>query len=513
MNLWRSEEIEHSRLLRLFGSFLCFYHLVSWWQWTSYHNLAPQAIARGAYLPILEPSWWQHTLVIPQSALPTLLRGLALLSAAAGWGFAAAPRLNGWCLALAGLTLCKAYFYLHNLCEVANFHHMHLLFCVVFLLASHKLFYLRWTLALVYWMAALVKFTPSWYDGEYFNSVPARLPWVPQVGWMVTAACRLLIVTELVVPFALLSRSRRARQVALLIFGLFHLYSGLIVGWWYTCLMIPALLTAFGDGSQETPRPALDRRGVAVYAISAFVFLMNSWHWTVPGDARITGEGRYHGLFMFDCNRRAWASLEVVKGEQAWSYQFLYGWPRREIGDQRAVDAAWTHQGNGGWRPLSRGEVRADDGTVLVQPALLLELNGRILNDPYVLYCWAELLQQRFHPDRIAIKLWTQIDGQALAYQTLDIHDFARECAPYSFWHHNSWIRLDPPVAVQPPQLGAQPDDLEASLRKPTDSPPGAAPSRSAETDEPVGGGALPAAAEGETATPAVPLSSNPNAR
>lgn len=432
MSVFGSRTIDESPDLRGVACVLCFYHLLSWVFWAQNSGLGLEAWREGSYLP-MHPAMAAF-LWLPFQQAQMLMRLLAWLSLWAGYRFASAERTGSACLALAVLTAAKLYFYLHDLREVANFHHMHLFFCALLLVARQKREWLRLGLSAVYWMAALVKFSPSWTRGEYFSSVPAGLPWLPHDPTVITLACWGLILLELIGPFFLLIP--RTRRRAVLVFMAFHLYSGLIVGYWYTSLMLPLLWFIHAEG--ETRRLPWE---TAPAFLCGTAFLLNIWHWTIPGDVRLTGEGRYLGLFMFDCNRRADARLEVVKGRKHFWFETSYTWPKREVGDFRSDCRLWVRDGDGPWRQLSYGLV-VDEGAVLFQPRLLLRLNGRILNDPYVYYCWARFLQARYHPDRISLRLWTQIDRHEETYEVMRVDDFQRECRFYTPLAHNAWVRL-----------------------------------------------------------------------
>lgn len=130
-----------------------------------------------------------------------------------------------------------------------------------------------------------------------------------------------------------------------------------------------------------------------------------------------------------------------MKAQRHYWFEVEYSWPRREVGDYRSECRLWVRERQGPWRRLSPGKV-TDQEAVLFHPRLLLRLNGRILNDPYVYYYWASCVQRQYGPERLAVRLWTQIDGHPGWVQTMDVRDFSRECPPFSWWRHNPWILL-----------------------------------------------------------------------
>ena len=355
---------------------------------------------------------------------------------------------------LAVLLLNKVFFYLCDLRLFANYHHFHLLFTLVVLISAEKMRSFRAVLALSYFMSAVVKMTPSWLFGEYFNSVPGKLPLLPQASWVVTSASVALIVLELFGPLCWFTRIKWLRRLSFVAFILFHIYSGLIVGYWYTSLMLPLVLVAFMGFNEPLQRGfRFSRRHWPTMAVFAVALFGSSYHLLIPGDARLTAEGKYFGLFMFDANREVRFEADIQKGTNFWTIQVTRSW--RNSGEPAWVDPGMRIHCNyyqNGWlsnsfavtQPIHHG-----DG-VLFNPQYFLGASIRTIGDPYLYYHYARELVRRYHPDRVAIRLDQRLDGRPEVVRLVDIDDFARLNPSYDSFRHNAWINLPGPEL--PPQ-------------------------------------------------------------
>jgi len=429
-----SAEVDASPRLRLLGAVLCFYHYLTWSFWFDRPQLSAAGPAGADYVPLwpFERLGWTLLLSEPETRLYLQLLGLSAL--AGMFWFAQARDTLPALLLLAFNALNKTFFYLHDLGEVANFHHVHLYLCVYFLGARSKLSWFRWGLAQVYWMAALVKLTPSWLQGLYFSSVPARLPLLASTPEGVTFWCQVLILQELVGPLLWFSSVRAVRRFSVATFLLFHLYSGFIVGFWYTSLMLPLVAAAWWGCDEPLRLPA----GLGLWLFSALLALGAALPFGIPGDVRLTAEGRYTGLFMFDANRRVTARLEVVKGPRRHVFELEYGWPMRAVLDWPTRIRELT--GEDERRPVTEPVV--EDGVVIFNPRLFRRGSSRMFGDPYLYYFWARGVQERYRPDKVSIRMLQSLDGSEREHVILDIPDFGALSPTYQGVKHNPWIQL-----------------------------------------------------------------------
>jgi hypothetical protein len=355
---------------------------------------------------------------------------------------------------LAFLFINKVFYYLCDFRWFANYHHFHLLYTLVFLVSKDKLRFFRGALGLSYFMSAIAKLSPSWLFGEYFNSVPGKLPLLPNVSWVVTSASVGLIVLELFGPLCWFTRVTWLRRLSFGAFILFHLYSGVIVGFWYTTLMLPLVVTSFlGFNEPLLAGYRFSRRHVAALGVFAVALLGSFCHFFIPGDVRLTAEGKYFGLFMFDANRSVRFTADIQKGNKYWIIQVYRPW--RDLGDASGSDAS-ARVGcefyQDGWltnRFAVSGPIR-DGDDVIFNPQFFTTAQVRIYGDPYLYYLYAHELVRRYRPDRVSIRLDEQLDGHPEVATLLDIPDFAALNPAYNAFKHNEWILL--PGTNSPPE-------------------------------------------------------------
>jgi hypothetical protein len=347
---------------------------------------------------------------------------------------------------LAFLLINKTYFYLSDLRLFTNYHHFHLFFSLVFLVSRDKLRFFRGTLVVSYMMSAVVKFSPSWLTGEYFNSFADKVPLLPKISWLATGAGIGVIVMEFFGPLTWFTRITWLRRLSFALFILFHLYSGVIIAFWYTSLMLPLAGAAFlGFRRPLQTGYHFARRDLASFGIFALVVLTGLYHYLLPGDVRLTFEGRYFGFFMFDANRQVTFETEIEKGNKLWQVRLF-----REFQTSAAeTDADFTTQIS--CRFWQDGDLRSvfavehpieDEGQVIFNPDYFLKMNDRKYGDPYFYYYYARELVRRYHPDRISLRLDDQLNGHPEVVRLVDIPDFAKLNPHYSVLKHNDWILL-----------------------------------------------------------------------
>jgi len=346
---------------------------------------------------------------------------------------------------LAWLFVNKLYFYLADFRLFANYHHFHLFYTLVFLISADKLRFFRIALVVSYFLSGLVKLTPSWLFGEYFNSLPDKLPLLPRIDWVVTAASVSVIILEFFGPLCWFTRIAWLRRLSFGAFIVFHVYSGVIVGFWYTTLMLPVVGAAFlGFKEPLLADYRFARRHLAALGIFAVAVFGGGFHLFIPGDVRLTGEGRYFGLFMFDANHAVQFQAEVEKGGKLWIIRiFRDGQPGGEGGDNGMRCAYYENDELVRSFPVT-GPIR-DDGEIIFNPAYFTAARMRISGDPYLYYFYARELVRRHRPDRLAIRLDERLDGHAEYVTLLNIPDFAALNPSYRCFRHNEWIQLPGP--------------------------------------------------------------------
>jgi hypothetical protein len=449
------EEVDHDRLLKVICACLLFYFHMTFHFWRQQsESLSTQGNEAFNYVPAALFQNLRSLVFMDAFQTETylyLLGMLALLGMFSLFYFRSSLLPMGL---LAFLFLNKVFFYLCDLRLVANYHHFHLLLTLIFLVSTEKMRSFRAALALSYVMSAIVKLTPSWLYGEYFNSLPDKLPLLPKESWIVTSASVGLIALELLGPLCWFTRIAWLRRLSFWLFVLFHLYSGVIVGYWYTSLMLPVVVTAFVGFDQPLQAGfRFSRRHAPTLAVFALALCGSFYHLLIPGDARLTAEGKYFGLFMFDANRSVRFETDIQKGTNYWSIQVLRSW--RRTGDPVGYDSGtkiFCQYYQNGWLSNSFAVTQPirDGKEIVFNPQYFLRSGIRTYGDPYLYHFYARELMRRYRPDLLTLRLDERLDGHPEAARLLDVDDYGELNPSYDPFRHNAWIKQPGPES--PPE-------------------------------------------------------------
>lgn len=215
-DLFSSNEVDCDPWLKVIcGGLLLYFHMTfsEWWEGAASLSMLGNELFNYAPAPLLENFRWLVFMDVFQTR--TYFYALGMLGLFGLFSlFIARSSLTALCV-LAWLFINKVFFYLCDFRLFANFHHFHLLYTLAFLLAHDKLRFFRLTLAVSYVMSGMVKLTPSWLHGKYFNSLPEKLPMLPKIDWLVTAACVGVTLLELLGPLCWFTGIRWLRRVNL----------------------------------------------------------------------------------------------------------------------------------------------------------------------------------------------------------------------------------------------------------------------------------------------------------
>jgi hypothetical protein len=449
--LLSSSEVDEDPRLKMIAATLLLYFYVTFYNW--WHNSVSLS-TRGTDTFDYAPTWlfrdsrWLIFLDNYQTKVYLYVLGMLALIALLALFYL---RSSTFSLTVMAFLWCnKLLFYLMDLRLFANFHHLHLFYTLLFLVSASKLRFFRLTLAFSYFASGFIKLTPSWLHGEYFNSIPGKLPLLPKDDWIVTAASAGVILLEFLGPLCWLSRKAWVRYGSVALFVLFHVYSGLLVGFKYTTLMLPLVLSTFLRFDQPLMAGYhYVRRDLVPWSLLSLSMLGSVYHFLLPGDVRLTGEGKYFGVFMFDANRAVLFEAEIQRGTKKWVLSVRRPWRNGALLDDGTLDedrvatvtCAYYDGGQLVRERKGAGPVR-DGGELIFNPHLLTGAQVRTFGDPYLYWFFAREVVQRIHPDRMAIRLYAQLDGHTQMVKVVDIPDFVQEQPDYHPLVHNDWILL-----------------------------------------------------------------------
>ncbi len=448
------DELEKCARLRAFLAALLFFSYLTFDAWKNVAGLFSNAREQMNFLPTWPVSQLPYLLFLSPDAHRLTLSFLAYLALAGCLSLFVTRSARPQALLLLGLALAELYFYGCNLRLVTNFHHVHLILSAFFLFSRQKLFFIRLGLGLIYWSAALVKLSPSWLSGDSFLTSPQRLPFLPEA--LVVPACIGLFVLEVVAPLMWMSSRASVRNLSVALLLAFHLYSGFLVGHWYTSLMIPlvaiALLPLEGPFQRDY---RFAPRDLVLWLFCGLLLIGGLWSFRIPGDVRLTAEGRFLGLFMFDAHRRAEIRYTVDLEGKTYELLVIHEWLRPQT-DPISVQA---RIGQEPFQVLEK-PLRVDS-KVLFQPAYFRGCNLRLVGVPYVYRHYASLLEKTFHPDQIGFQVITQLDGSSQRHTVVDIDDFSSQEFDYDPFRRNDWVLIRPDSGNGQKEVEAIRNDLE----------------------------------------------------
>lgn len=184
-----------------------------------------------------------------------------------------------------------------------NQHYILYFVTIVFLFLPNKRNLLRYLLVFVYFWAGTLKFNYEWISGAALYALPMFVQWP-----MVREACIYVIFLECLIVWGILSKNKWIFWGTFFQLFLFHFCSWRTVGSFYPLLMY-FLITIFPlayVSEMTKPGPSLLMRLISrKEPLSTYLFLglfsvMNLVPIVMPGDEKITGEGRLFALHMFD---------------------------------------------------------------------------------------------------------------------------------------------------------------------------------------------------------------------
>jgi hypothetical protein len=243
-----------------------------------------------------------------------------------------------------------------------------------------------------YFLSSTIKFDTGWILGSYFTSLQTGLPIFGNT--LAPLFTNFVTLMELIGAWFLLGEKSVARTVAFTFFFIFHLYSGILIGYRFPVIALAMLVILFGVDYRRT-RPPLTLRSLWGWGLAALIVFVQLYPVVfIPGDQKLTLEGNKYGFYVFEANHECISTVTVYR-----------------------TDGSAT--------------------TTVTESA-----NARYRCDPYSYWFTEKQICLR---DPTVVRIaWTfdhSIDGGPF-YRIVDVPDL---CAlTYSPFTHNGWIRTPP---------------------------------------------------------------------
>lgn len=315
----------------------------------------------------------------------------------------------------------------------APYYYYHIILTATLLLAAHKEFFIKVIFVTLYFLSATIKFDETWILGTYFSSLKTGLPLFPDS--LTPLFTNLVIGMQVVGAWLLLSSRRILQRAAFAFFVVFHLYSGVLVLFYYVTVALPPLVIFFGPLYRHSPIPFTRKATVGWLLVCVLLSFQIAGFVISSGDRRLSGEGNRYGMFMFEANHQCIMRVQTYLTTPAEKETTLHTTPP---GTQcTALHCLISSK----LRPDRSGSVRDErfeSGVALYRC------------DPYEWWAkYSQLCEKDARVRRIAFTMDHSINGQPF-YRIVDTDNLCElEYKPFS---HNEWIKLPPeaPAVGQP---------------------------------------------------------------
>lgn len=189
-----------------------------------------------------------------------------------------------------------------------NYEYYLMSFGLILLFFPYKEFFLKLTIVFFYVLSTAAKIHPSWVEGAYFTALRTGLPFFPD--WSTPLITNFVILAEMIGSWFLLSRNLKLQRSAFIFFALFHLYSGILVGYRYPATVLTFVLILFGPWYRYTPVP-LNKKALGGWIFIILLFCLQMSPRLIYGDEKLTMEGNKYGLYMFDANHQCFSEATL----------------------------------------------------------------------------------------------------------------------------------------------------------------------------------------------------------
>ncbi|MFN7904151.1 MAG: hypothetical protein ACK5P5_03115 [Pseudobdellovibrionaceae bacterium] len=186
---------------------------------------------------------------------------------------------------------------------------------------------------LCYFLSAFVKFTDGWIAGTYFSSLQMGMPLVHNN--LIPAFTHFVILAEIFMGFALLSA--KWRKISFLLWILFHLYSTILVGFFYPvrCLV---MLTALFYADLHTNKDIIPRINFKTILFFILIVAMQTMPVFFQENPQMTLRTEGYGFSMIDANYQCSMTIKNVDLNHQLIYQKKSKSARGRCGAKRAWD-------------------------------------------------------------------------------------------------------------------------------------------------------------------------------
>lgn len=287
-------------------------------RWSLNPDITQEAVTRG--VAVCPPYFQECTRFYVLQGWPQYSYMVWYMGLFALWIWAVACWCNRWVVWLFGALFALyawevVYLFGLTFTRHGNYDYYHMLLGLVVLFLPNKRAFSQILFVLLYFFSASVKFHQGWIAGTYFSSLKEGMPLFPS-AW-IPVMTHGVIWLELLGCWALLSSKKPLRYGALVFYALFHLYSGVLVGWQYPIATLPVLWVLFASTQALPLRFNSTQKNLVGWVVLMVLFVLQLTAESIPGDRKLTLEGNELGMYMFDANHQCLSHETTVANGSA----------------------------------------------------------------------------------------------------------------------------------------------------------------------------------------------------
>lgn len=313
--IFNVQEIEKDVVLQLFGGaillgfWLCFYL----WQNSQFTTIHAVETGQAACWPFFQNCTdWYFMTSRPYGYIQNTIF-MAMLGIIFTCAYALlAKRFTLAHICIFILFVWQAFFMLMTYRYISNYYYYQIAFAIIFLFLPHKKFFGSLSIVLFYFLSTATKIHESWTLGTYFTNLQLGLPFIPDdVAPLLTNS---LIFVEMIGAWFLFSKNKTLQRTIFSFFVLFHLYSGIFVGYNYPIIATPTLIIFFGPLFKPFDKIPLDRKSILGWLLCFMFLYLQMLSHMIPGDEKMTLEGNFYGHYMFEANHQCQIEIKESDG-------------------------------------------------------------------------------------------------------------------------------------------------------------------------------------------------------
>jgi hypothetical protein len=282
----------------------------------------------------------------------------------------------------------------------ADKYDMLIAFCFLFL--SNKLYFARVVFVMLYFISSIAKMNDSWILGNFWSLNHFSMPFVN--GEYKVLLTNFVIFQQVILCWLLFSNKKIIQKPVLLGFHLFHLASGLIIGYRFMCISVVSLIALFGK-KEETHFKKIDRTTIAGYLLVICMLCGQLLTFTIPGDYRKTGEGTMFGIYLFNGLESVANKVMIYHKDGTTSPLILITPPTKE---DMSLTVVSNDQAMGAVLSKIRKRCKEDKNVARISWQRELSMNGDyfelVIDEPNA----CNLKYKQFSHNK-----WLKIDGEA----------------------------------------------------------------------------------------------------